>query len=55
MDLIKKTQKEIDAVTEQLHQNIEMMQERGERLDNLQVKSGESESQSTFIRQRLEW
>ena len=41
MDKIKRTQAEIDNVTKQLAENIEAMQERGERLDVLQQKSGE--------------
>ena len=42
MDKIKATQQQIDDATKQLQKNIEMIDERGERLDNLQLKSGES-------------
>lgn len=41
MDKIKETQEQIAEVTEQLHKNIEMIHERGERLDHLKDKSGE--------------
>ncbi len=37
-------QKEIDAVTNAMHQNLEAIAERGERMNNLQDKSGASSS-----------
>lgn len=38
---IKKTQEQIELVKDQLASNIEAIQERGERLDHLQDKTGE--------------
>ena len=49
MDKIKKTQEAIEEVKNQLHQNIEAIHERGERLDNLQQKSGQSKSRIASI------
>jgi len=40
MQKIKQTQAEIELVKEQLHKNIDAIQERGENLDNLQNKTG---------------
>jgi len=41
MQKIKDTQVEIEAVKQQLHENIQSIHERGENLDNLQNKTGE--------------
>jgi hypothetical protein len=46
---IKQTQEQIAEVTEQLHKNIDMIHERGERLDNLQDKSGAHASLSLLL------
>jgi len=41
MQKIKQTQAEIELVKDQLHKNIDAIQERGENLDNLQNKTGQ--------------